>query len=78
MPSDDVLARVGVVFVYDIEEVQRYRQLAHCCEYQRKHGGIKSIYAILRVLDVDLAERVAGLGSQFRILSEAGFGPVTL
>lgn len=76
MPSDDALARVGVVFVYDIEEGQRYRQLARCCEYQRKYGGIKSIYAILRVLDVDLAERVGGIGAQFRLLGEAAFGPV--
>ena len=45
--------------------------------YQRKHGGIKSIYAIFRVLDVELAERVGSVGAQLRLLGEAGFGPVT-
>ena len=76
-PSDEVLAQVGVVYVYDIEESRRFQQLKRCCEYRRKHGGIHSVFAILRLPDVDLADRVQGLGSQFRLLGEAGFGPVT-
>jgi len=71
------LAQVGVVYVYDIEESRRFQQLKRCCEYQRKHGGIRSIFAILRFPDVDLADRVMAVGSQFRLLGEAGFGPAT-
>jgi hypothetical protein len=68
MPSDTLLAQVGVVFVYDIEEDRRFQQLRRCCEYQRKHGGIQSIFGILSSLNVELAERVTDIGSQFRLL----------
>ena len=77
MPSDDILARVKVVFVYDVEENRRYQQLARCCDYQRECGVIQTIYAVLRFPDVDLAHRVVNeLGAQFRFIGEAGFGPV--
>jgi len=77
MPSNNLLAGVGVVYVYDVEEDRRYQQLTRCCEYQRVHGGIGTIYAILRLPDVDLADRVVNeLGAQFRFLGEAGFGSV--
>src|SRR5579863_3049414 len=77
-PSDEVLAQVVVIYVYDIEESRRFLQLRRCCEYQRAHGEIYSIFAILRVLNVDLAERIQDLGSQFRLLGEAGFGPANM
>jgi len=58
MPSDDRLARVGVVFVYDIEEDRRYQQLKRCCDYQREYGRVQKIFAVLHHLDDALADRV--------------------
>jgi hypothetical protein len=76
IPSDDVLKRSEVVFVYDVEDGRRFLQLEQCCAYQRKNGGIKSIYAVLRVLDEKLADRILNeLGAQFRLLGETSFGP---
>lgn len=77
MPSDDLLAGVRIVYVYEVEEQRRYQQLTRCCNYQRTNGGIRTIYAILRLANVDLADRVMNeLGAQFRFVGEAGFGPV--
>ena len=66
MPSDHVLKRTDALFVYDVEDGRRWLQLEHCCSYQRKCGGIRSIYAFLRVLDEKLADRIVNeLGAQF-------------
>ena len=66
MPSDTVLARIHIVYGYDLEDERRVHQLRHCSEYQRKHGNIQTIYAFLRVLDVNLAEQLEAFGIQVK------------
>jgi hypothetical protein len=72
MPSESILALLDVVFVYEVEEHQRFQQLKHCCEYQRRHGGIEIVFGFSCNLDPRLAKLIRAAGAEFAPLGEAG------
>lgn len=74
MPSESILALIDVVFVYEVEEHQRFQQLKHCCEYQRRHGGIEIVFGFSYNLDPRLAKLVRAAGAEFAPLGKAGSG----
>lgn len=72
MPPESLLARVDIIFIYDVEEHQRFQQLRRCCEYQRRYGGIKIVFGFSRNLNPRLAELVRVNGAEFALLGKAG------
>jgi hypothetical protein len=65
MPPAALLADAASVFIYEIEQHQRYQQLRMVCEYQRRYGGIMVIFGFSRRLDARLAKRVFESGAGF-------------
>jgi hypothetical protein len=74
MPSESILALIDLVFVYEVEEHQRFQQLKYCCEYQRRHGGIEIVFGFSCNLDPRLAKLVRAAGAEFAPLGKAGLG----
>jgi hypothetical protein len=65
MPPASLLANAAAVFIFEVEQHQRYQQLRMACEYQRRYGGIKQTFAFSRCLDAHLAKRVLEDGARF-------------
>lgn len=72
MPPADLLTNAAAVFVYNVETPERFQQLKHCCEHQRRFGGIQLIFGISHHLRFDeVPKRVIDAGAQFLPLCAA-------
>jgi hypothetical protein len=70
-PPDIFLSQVGLVYVHDVENHLRLKQLEACCRYLRRCGGIKWVFGLSRRFanlqepaNRELARKVLDAGAQ--------------